>query len=168
VDRRTFRALLGSLVTAVSVVTTLGPDGRPRGFTCSSVCSVSADPPMLLAGVSSVSGTLEAIRHGRRFVVNMLSSQGRHLSDLFASDSGSKFARVCWEPGKHTGMPVLEATVAHTECVLERTVEAGDHHLVLGRVVGGTAETERTPLAYWRGSYGQLVHTARRSREEEE
>ncbi|MBZ4016054.1 flavin reductase family protein [Streptomyces purpurogeneiscleroticus] len=167
VDLPTFRTLMGSLAGAVSIVTTLDADGAPRGFTCSALCSVSADPPLLLAGVSSGSGTLWAIQEGHRFAVNILSSQGRPLSDLFASRNADKFAGLDWTPGKVTGMPLFEAAVAHTECVLERTIEAGDHHLVLGRVVGGSTRPQRTPLAYWRGSYGHFVPASRRSPEEE-
>jgi flavin reductase (NADH) len=156
VDRQTFRSLLGSLAGGVSVVTALD-DAGPKGFTCSAVCSVSATPPMLLSGVSNRSGTLRTILETGRFAVNLLGEQGRSVSDLFASDCRTKFDDLGWEPGKVTGMPLLEPTVAHAECVLAQSVVAGDHTLLVGRIVGGGIEQERLPLAYWRGDYRRLL-----------
>ncbi|MGV9894156.1 flavin reductase family protein [Streptomyces tendae] len=156
VDRQTFRSLLGSLAGGVSVITALDDTG-PKGFTCSAVCSVSAAPPLLLSGISNRSGTLRTILETGRFGVNLLSEQGRSMSDLFASDCGTKFDGIGWEPGKVTGIPLLEPTVAHAECVLTQSVVAGDHTLVVGRIVGGGIEQERLPLAYWRGDYRRLL-----------
>lgn len=160
VDRGVFRGVMGSLASGVSVVTTLDEEGTPRGFTCSAVCSVSAEPPLLLAGVANNSGTLRAVRDGGRFAVNVLGSQGQEVSNLFASDSRSKFDRVRWEGGEVTGMPLLRVTVAHAECVLDEAVTAGDHTLLIGRIVGGGCEQGRPPLTYWRGGYGRLLHPA--------
>ncbi|MEU9337997.1 flavin reductase family protein [Streptomyces sp. NPDC048290] len=156
VDRETFRSLLGSLASGVSVITVLDGSG-PKGFTCSAVCSVSAAPPMLLTGVSNRSGTLRVIKETGRFAVNFLSEHGQSLSALFASDCGTKFDGIRWEPGKVTGMPLLEPTVAHAECVLAQSVVAGDHTLIVGRIVGGGMEQQRLPLAYWRGDYRRLL-----------
>lgn len=157
VDRDTFRALMGSLASGVSVVTTRAPDGEPRGFTCSAVCSVSADPPLLLVGVDSRSGTLRAVLDSRRFAVNILNAGGEADSTLFASRTTGKFARTRWHEGAVTGMPLLSSTVAHAECALHSAVEAGDHTLLLGRIVGGASEQAEQPLAYWRGGYARLL-----------
>ncbi|WP_344888581.1 flavin reductase family protein [Actinomadura meridiana] len=153
----TFRRVMGSFASGVSVVTTLDDGGKPRGFTCSALCSVSSSPPLLLTCVSSLSGTMRAIVGQGRFAVNILGVRGQEISQLFASREGQgKFDQVGWEPGEVTGMPLLQATVAHAECELTGTVEAGDHTVLLGRIVGG-AVSEQSPLAYWRGDYARLT-----------
>ncbi|MTE21408.1 flavin reductase [Streptomyces sp. TRM43335] len=157
VDPQTFRKVMGSFASGVTIVTTCDAEGRPRGFTCSAFCSVSADPPLLTSGVSSHSSTLRAIRECGRFAVNVLDSRGREVSQLFASRAVDKFARVRWRPGEASGMPLLHNTVAHAECELHEAVPAGDHTLLLGRVIGGGAEQDRLPLAYWRGGYARLL-----------
>src|SRR5439155_979792 len=43
-----FRAMMSAFPTGVAVVTTTDADGRPHGMTCSSVCSVTLEPPTLL------------------------------------------------------------------------------------------------------------------------
>lgn len=157
VDIQVFRNVMGSFASGVSIVTALDDEGAPRGLTCSAVCSVSLEPPLLLVSVSNRSGTLTAIRDRGSFGVNLLSSKGRSVSQLFASGSAEKFERVRWAPGEATGAPVLEITVAHAECEVHDTVLAGDHTLLIGRVVAGGAQ-DRRPLAYWRGDYVRVLN----------
>lgn len=160
-----FRSIMGSFASGVSVVTTLGDDDRPYGLTCSAVCSVSAEPPLLLSCVRTPSSTLDTLRKRGFFAVNFLDSQARDLSNSFADRSPDKFADVQWSPGPAAGMPVLERTLAHAECEVHQVVDAGDHAIVLGRLVGGEADPSRFPLGYWRGSYVRLfrMSTAARS-----
>lgn len=155
-----FRSIMGSFASGISVVTSIGAQGRPHGLTCSAVCSVSADPPLLLSCVKTPSSTLDAIRESGTFAVNFLDVLAREVSDLFASRTPDKFAEVGWHPGGATGMPVLDRTLAHAECRVESMVDAGDHAIVIGRLVGGAVNTERYPLGYWRGSYVRMFRTS--------
>jgi len=148
---------MGSFASGVSVVTTLGRDGIPRGFTCSAICSVSADPPLLLACVDSRSSTLAEVLRCGRFAVNLLGSQAQEVSQLFASRTEDKFARVRWQPGPATGMPLLQVNVAHAECEVADSVTMGDHTLLVGRLVDGGTIRGGLPLTYWRGGYTRLI-----------
>ncbi|MCX4800062.1 MULTISPECIES: flavin reductase family protein [unclassified Streptomyces] len=151
-----FRNIMGSFASGISVVTTLDDDNQPCGMTCSAVCSVSADPPLLLACVRTPSSTLDTVRKRGQFAMNFLDSQARDLSDLFASRTPDKFAAVQWSPGDTARMPILDRTLAHAECEVHDLINAGDHVIVLGRLVGGGTDTTRFPLGYWRGSYVRL------------
>ncbi len=154
-----FRRIMGSFASGISVVTCIGPDQRARGLTCSAVCSVSADPPLLLSCIRTPSATLDALREQGKFAVNFLDSLAHRVSDLFASPAADKFAGVQWQPGPVTGMPILSCTLAHAECAVHMVIDAGDHVVVLGRIVGGKAVPNRYPLGYWRGNYVQLEST---------
>ncbi|HET8683504.1 MAG TPA: flavin reductase family protein [Micromonosporaceae bacterium] len=160
VDFDAFRTIMGSFASGVSVVTTLGDDEAPRGMTCSAVCSVSADPPLLLSCVKPPSSTLNAIRTRGLFAVNFLDADGRELSDLFASQTPDKFAQVGWRPGATAGMPVLGPTLAYAECTVHNMFDAGDHVVVIGRIIGGQVAADRFPLAYWRGRYVRVFRVA--------
>ncbi|MFF8971235.1 flavin reductase family protein [Streptomyces sp. NPDC014995] len=156
VDLPTFRSVMGSLPTGVSVVTSVTADGEPRGLTCSAVCSVSASPPLLLVCVKHPSATLEAIHESAAFAVNFLSSGMAETARTFASPVPERFSDVLWSPGKRTGSPLLEATVAHAECVLTSSHLAGDHQILVGRLVHGDVSPSRTPLAYWRARFSEV------------
>lgn len=163
VDRASFRSLMGSFMSGVSILTGRRADDSPVGMTCSAVCSVSADPPLLLACVNTPSATLDAITDRNRFVVNFLDVGADAVSDLFASRTADKFDAVDWLPGEVTGMPVLADVVAHAECAVHEVREAGDHVIVIGRITGGEVMPERFPLGYWRGSYTRSLRMPRRA-----
>jgi flavin reductase (NADH) len=153
-----FFAIMSAFPTGVAVVTTLDADGRPRGLTTNALCAVSADPPLLLVCVDKESRTLPALLHSRRFVVNFLAEQRDHLARLFASKADDKFADVAWEPGIG-GMPCLsEDSLAYGECETEQELEAGDHVVLTGLVVGGLApDPDSVPILYFRRSYSSPV-----------
>ena len=155
IDFEGFRRVMGSFASGISILTTLD-SGEPLGMTCSAVCSVSADPPLLLACVKTPSSTLEAIRATGRFAVNFLDAAAAHLSQLFAGRTPDKFAQAPWTAGATTGQPILRDTVAHAECEVHDVLPAGDHVILLGRILGGHAEEERFPLGYWRGAYVRM------------
>ena len=153
-----FFAIMSAFPTGVAIVTTLAADGEPRGCTTNAVCSVSAEPPLLLVCLDKGSRTLPALFHSKRFVVNFLAEGRDELARLFASKADDKFAAVAWEPGI-AGMPCLrEDSLAYAECVTEQELEAGDHVIVTGLVVGGLApDPASVPILYFRRSYSSPV-----------
>lgn len=158
VDLDLFRALMASFPTGVTVVTTLEPDGSPRGMTLNALTSVSAEPPLLLICVATGSRTLAAIRHTGAFAVNVLDAGSRHIAAMFASRGPASFDDLLWHRSvRALGVPVLSDHVAaRAECLVERVIEAGDHHLVIGAIVGGTA-FGAAPLVYHRRGYGGVA-----------
>ena len=148
-----FRSLAASLPTGVAVLTTVAADAEPLGMTCGTVCSLSCEPPLLLACVGLGSKTLTALRRRKAFVVNVLAADGERLASRFASPVPDKFAGVDWVTGKH-GLPVLrEGVVAHAECELYRIVDAGDHAIVIGLILDGEHRLDVSPLMYFKRAY---------------
>src|SRR3972149_252668 len=50
-----------------------------------------------------------------------------------------------------SGLPILDAAVAHLECTVEKTLDAGDHTIYLARVIGlGLSEGHPPPLLSYR------------------
>jgi flavin reductase (DIM6/NTAB) family NADH-FMN oxidoreductase RutF len=154
-DRATFFAIMGAFPTGVGIVTTLDQDQQPKGLTSNALCSVSAEPPLLLVCVDKNSNTLPALRHTKKFVVNYLSAGRGDLSNLFASKEPDKFNGISWRPANN-GMPWLHAdSIAYAECNVAQELDAGDHIIFLGEVVGGQPPAPGTkPLMYFRRTYG--------------
>ena len=137
-----------------AIVTTLDADHQPKGLTSNAVCSVSAEPPLMLVCVDKKSHTLPALRHSKTFVVNYLCAGRGELSNTFASKEPDKFAKVAWRPAKN-GMPWLHTdSLAYAECTTVEEIDAGDHVILLARVDDGQAPAPGTqPLMYFRRSY---------------
>ena len=53
-------------------------------------------------------------------------------------------------------MQVPASHLTHLECTREALHEAGDHLLVIGRVVGLAQRGEGKPLLYFRGRYAKI------------
>lgn len=150
-DVTEFRRALGAFVTGVTVVTTIQPDGSPRGFTANSFTSVSLDPPLILVCIAKTASSHPVFSKAARFAVSVLAQDQRPVSGVFASKSADKFAQVAWH-ARHTGAPVMDGAAASFDCETHDVVDAGDHIILIGRVVDFT-HTSSTPLGYCRGAY---------------
>ena len=159
----TFRSIMSAFPTGVTVITTTGADGEPKGFTSNAVSSVSLDPPMLLVCVALTSETLPVLRETRRFVVNFLKGGEHEISDRFARKGDHKFDGVDYH--EHDGLPVLSKhTIAHAVCETETEIEAGDHIVLFGRFLDGDAIVGQTqPLLYHRSKYTSWPIRGRRT-----
>lgn len=154
IDAQTFRAVMGAFPTGVIVVATLAPDGTPRGLTTQSFLSVSTEPPLLLVSLDKSSRTLPAILAANAFAVSFLAAGRDELARRFASKHEDKFSGVSWVPAPAAkGAPVLEDDcIAYAACLVERTIDAGDHILIIGSVEAG-AVRPGAPLMYYRRAY---------------
>lgn len=143
-DADAYRALMSAFPTGVSVVTTVGADGLPRGLTCSSLASVTLRPPTLLVCVHAGSSTLAALRTGGWFAVNLLHARARETAELFSAPVADRFSQVAWAPSRASGLPLLvQDAFAVAECRVTRALNVADHVVVLGEV----ASVDRTPDA---------------------
>ena len=150
-DVAEFRRALGAFVTGVTVVTTIQPDGTPRGFTANSFTSVSLDPPLILVCIAKTASSHPVFSKTSHFAVSVLAQDQRPVSGVFASKSSDKFGQVAWQ-ARRTGAPVMDGAAASFDCETHEVVDAGDHIILIGRVVDFT-HTSSTPLGYCRGAY---------------
>ncbi|MEV3989819.1 flavin reductase family protein [Streptomyces sp. NPDC049837] len=155
VDEHTFRALMASHPGGVAVVTTADGDGRPYGFTCTALCSVSLDPPRLLVCAAHTGRTLPVLAARGAFVVNLLHTAGRRAAEAFAGRAADRFAQTDWRPGAATGLPVLSKDAhAVAECRVAALHPSGDHTIVVGDVLRSEVRSGApAPLLYGRRQY---------------
>ncbi|MFD1539764.1 flavin reductase family protein [Nonomuraea guangzhouensis] len=154
VDPDHFRSLMSTFPSGVAVVTTMGPDGRPRGMTCSSVCSVTLEPPTLLMCARRLSPTLHAMLKMAQFTVNLLHGRARATAELFASGAADRFERVRWRAAPGYGGPhLVEESHSVADCRVAGTVEMGDHVVVFGEVYGIERCAPAEPLLYGLRAY---------------
>ena len=153
---RHFRDVLSRFASGVTVVTGVHDD-EPVGLTCQSFSSVSLDPPLVLFCPAHTSRAWPRIREAGRFCVNFLADDQAAVSDQFAVRGSDKFAGVGWRPSPVGGTPVLDGVVGYVDCTLHAVHEAGDHDVVIGRVVDLGYPEDGAPehgLTFYRGRYG--------------
>jgi flavin reductase (DIM6/NTAB) family NADH-FMN oxidoreductase RutF len=153
---RDFRNALGCFATGIAIMTAREADGRFVGITVNSFSSVSLDPPLVSFCLDRNANSLNGFLTASHFVVNVLSEGQEPLSAAFArSSGGDKFVGVDFAVGE-TGCPLLADCLSHLECVREAVHDAGDHLIVIGRVVRLAQRPEGRPLLYFRGRYVRL------------
>ena len=149
---RLFRDVLGRFASGVTVVTTMS-GGDPVGMTCQSFSSVSLDPPLVLFVPAKTSRAWPLMQRAGKFCVNFLAGDQAELSNTMASRGTDKFAGISWQPTETTGSPVLEGVLGYVDCSIHSVHEAGDHYVVIGRVLDLVATAAEKPLLFYQGTY---------------
>lgn len=150
-DTRALRSAFGTFLTGVTVVTTRDDAGTPLGFTANSFASVSLSPPMVLVCLANSSSNYDVFANTDKFAVNILSEAQIDVSNTFARPVDDRFAAVDWQDGPH-GSPILDGVSAWVDCEMHKTVDAGDHIILIGEVKA--FDHNSTPgLGYARGAY---------------
>ena len=152
-DQARLRQIMGHFATGVTIITAVD-DGEPVGLTAQSFTSLSLDPPLILFCPGKTSSTWPRIKQAGSFCVNILGQAQEAICRTFAASGTDKFAGVVWTPSDTTGAPVLDDVLAWVDCTLEAEHDAGDHVIVVGRVVDLSMEQEGKPLLFYRGGFG--------------
>jgi len=157
VDRQTFVEAMSCAANGVNVVTTDGLAGRD-GVTVSSACSVTAEPPSLLACIHQESSAAAAIEHNGVFCLNVLSDAQREVSEAFAGrieGLADPFSIAGWSR-LATGSPLLDGAAAAFDCKVDHMLTEGTHRIFIARVVAAH-EGSASPLVYGRRDYAHIV-----------
>ncbi|MEV5312749.1 MULTISPECIES: flavin reductase family protein [unclassified Streptomyces] len=166
-----FRAAMSRLAAGVVLVTAVeppldpddptAPGGEDVGMTATAFMSVSLDPPLVLVSLREGSRMDDLLAEQPLWAVSVLAESQRQIAGRFAMKGRVSdrllFADLPHRRGEASGAPLVGGALATLECRTEQRVAAGDHTLVIGRVL--TADVpgvDGGPLAYFRGRYRQL------------
>ena len=149
-----FTSALALAANGVSIVTTDGDHGK-AGLTVSSMCSVCADPPLILACVNADNEFCAKADSNEHFAVNILSTLHTSLSGVFAglgeSPDTDRFAIGQWQT-LQTGSPILANALVSLDCTLVSATTHGTHRIYIGEVQAILSE-ESEPLIYTNRRY---------------
>jgi flavin reductase ActVB len=152
-----FRVAMSRLAAGV-VMVTCHVDGKPWGLTVSACCSVSMEPPLILASLGADTVSARAITEQRAFGISVLGQQLIDVAQFGSSRGEPKFMQhLCADDPPECDSPAVDGAVAHMDCALEQRVEAGDHVLFIGRVCNTVLGEADSPLVYHGRTYHQLV-----------
>jgi len=145
------RRSLGQFATGVTVVTCCASDGSPCGITANSFSSVSLAPPLVLWNIAKVSNSLGAYLDAERFAVHVLGANQQSLAEHFARTDHTVYNGIDYEISPDN-VPVIPDVLARFDCATEAIHDAGDHHIIIGRVLAHVA-SDGVPLVFHSGEY---------------
>ena len=140
-SREVHRRAMRMHPAGVTVITLDGPEG-PVGFTASSPSSLSAEPALLSFNVGISSSSLGAVLEARTAVIHLLGEDDRPLALRFAGPSHLRFADSTLWTRAETGEPLLHGGRARLLVALDRLLPAGDHVLVIARLLDAWFDDE--------------------------
>ncbi|AGT11304.1 flavin reductase family protein [Paracoccus aminophilus] len=151
-EGRALRHALGRFATGVTVVTTAASHG-PEGLTANSFSSVSLDPPLVMWCPALASRRHDLFAGAKHWSIHVLGAEQLHISQRFTRN-GPGFDALPHEITPE-GIPAISGTAARFDCETFAAHPAGDHTVVIGRVlrvtIGGPGDF---PLVFAAGQFG--------------
>lgn len=154
IKTRDLRTAFGNFATGITVITALDKDKKLNGMTANSFSTVSLEPPLISWCIGRESALFNLFEQVEYFAVNILSSDQRSISEVFASSQKNRFLEGPWDVGTH-GLPVLKNCACQLICATEHRYPGGDHKILVGRVLEIT-NNNKMPLIYHGGQYQTL------------
>ncbi|MHB0770570.1 flavin reductase family protein [Bradyrhizobium sp. 5.13L] len=157
VFKQSMRRLAGGVCILASA-----RDGERHGLTMTAVCSLTLDPPMLIACVNRDAGAYETMRSTRRVSVNLLGSDQVELAELFSSSTikgGERFERAEWVE-MASGVPALAGALAVLDCQIVEEKAVGQHSVLFCEVKAARLEDEKDPLVHFDRRFCGLLPVA--------
>jgi flavin reductase (DIM6/NTAB) family NADH-FMN oxidoreductase RutF len=147
-----------SFATGVCLVTTFRdtPEGLEHdALTVNSFTSVSLTPPLVSICLHRDSIFLEDLRKSEVWGISILDVCGDDIAVQFAKERAARapaLAGVGLTPAPRTGALVMSGR-SWLECRMFQFVDAGDHTIVIGEVVGAQTAAGRPPLIFLGGKF---------------
>lgn len=158
-EARALREALGRFATGVTVITTQGEAG-PIGMTANSFSSVSLEPPLVLWSAARASARHAIFAGARHWSVHVLGAEQLETCLRFTR-GGAQFDGLA-HGSTAEGTPVIPGVAARFDCEAHALHEAGDHTVMIGRVLRVTvAGPGDHPLVFAAGLFGQFAPDAR-------
>ncbi|OFI38322.1 flavin oxidoreductase [Arthrobacter sp. SW1] len=151
---RTFKEMFRRHAAGVAIITA-ELNGKPFGFTATSVASLSAEPPRFTFNMSRSSSSWPAVANSSYIGLHMLGHENQALADRFARGT-ERFEGDHWEPGPH-GVPLLKNVTGWLVGKIQMRLSFENNAVVVVEVVDGQVGEDGSPLLYHSGSYGQPV-----------
>lgn len=153
-----FRDSMRRTASGVAILTTDGAKGR-AGVTVSTLCSLSMEPPSVIACVHRDNRALETILGNGIFVANVLADDQEHVAKAFAGMipelRENRFANAEWTTIM-SDAPALQGALANFDCRIASTFDFGTHRIVVGEVIEVVSQ-ESDPLLFIDRNFRRLI-----------
>lgn len=139
----------------VSVITALSPEGRPVGFTATSLASLAAVPPLATFNMARSASSWPAIEQTDRVAIHMLGQDDYAVARIMAGDNALRFVGDHWEPGPH-GLPILKDVTAWMVGTIVARTPVADNAMIAVQIDQGALGEPDEPLLYHERTFRAL------------
>ena len=147
-----FRNSMGCFATGITVVTTKNAEGN-HGVTVNSFASVSLLPPLVSFCIDKNAHSYDHFVEANDFAINILAEDQQDISQIFAHPTSVNWENLEFEQKQS---PIIKDVVTYIECKKEVLHDAGDHTIVIGKVLNLGDINNKKPLLYYTGNYRKI------------
>ncbi|NKW18412.1 flavin reductase [Rhodococcus hoagii] len=145
------RRVMGQFATGVTVVTGLDDEG-PVGFACQSFASVSLEPPLILICADHRGRACPASARPAASASTSCTRTSRTCAPVSgrarAASTRTRLGGLRW------GTPSLPDVLMRVHAEVHEVHVAGDHDIIIGRVLELDTVCEERPMVFFRGKFG--------------
>jgi len=145
-----FKQSMRLLAGGVCILAT-NSEGDWCGLTMTAVCSLTLDPPSLVACVNQSTGTHRMMTRTKRVSINVLSNDQTDMAELFSSNAVRGQER--FEKGKWiemaSGVPALVDALAVLDCEVLQQTSVGEHSVFFCGVKSAMLQPDRGALVHF-------------------
>lgn len=130
-------------------------DGTCAGLAVSTFVPVSLDPPLVSFCVQNTSETWPRLKALPYLGISVLGESHDEAARALACKTGDRFAGLP-TVSRQSGAVFIEGTSVWLESAVEQLVPAGDHTIVVLRVVDITVNPDVAPIVFHRSTFRRL------------
>lgn len=134
-------------------------DGKPEGMAASSFTSVSVDPALVSVCVANASSTWPRLASLPALGLSVLSAGHGTVARSLAAKGVNRFADVDWAEAESGAVFVHGATL-WLECTPYKTVDAGDHHIVVLEIQALLMNPGIEPMVFHHSTFHEIARSA--------
>lgn len=167
IDLAAFKHAFRRHAAGVAIITSLRADGRPVGFTATSLASLSAVPPLATFNMARTASAWPAILENDHVIIHMLGARNRGVAETMSGPREQRFEGDHWHAGPY-GIPVInDVTSWMVGRIIER-VSVHNNAVVVVQIEEGGMGADDEALLYHERAYrvpsAELPHTPRAPR----
>lgn len=136
-------------------MTALDEDGRPVGFTATSLASLAAVPPLATFNMALTSSSWPTIDATRRVAINMLGQDDYLVARIMAGPNEQRFDGDHWEAGPG-GLPLIVGATAWMVGEVVATTPVANNVMIAVQIDQGALGDPDEPLLYHERSFRAL------------
>ena len=138
--------------SGVSVITMVGADGKPAGFTATSMTSLGATPPLATFNISTGSSSWPILNEAKHVAIHTLGERNLELAQRMAADHTLRFAKNDWFFGPN-GVPVFNGVTAVLICEIRDIFPIETNAVVVLNAIEAMVGDESPALLYYQRHY---------------
>jgi len=151
-DIAAFKQAFRRHAAGVAIVTARDLEGRPVGFTATSLASLAAVPPLASFNMARIASAWNAIESTDYVAIHMLGARSRNLAQKLAGPAEQRFLGDHWREGPH-GLPILDGATAWMVGRIVERVSVANNAVIVVQVEEGALGEDDAPLLYHERAY---------------